>query len=208
MCSWRAMPPFFSLISMRATRRSSSETIRSSAREECNHAGAPPRLAHVHALSADAPRRGLTRRDCGRLRLNQTRRPLPARTDRVGRPRDSPIRAERRVPITRRTRRFACPSRACLVWGRVATDRSPRAPRTHPFPAAPVSSGLLGPRVPARGAFARRFWAVSGCGPVGAECHPTPVARTSLQLIERTTMWEIESNSVGNGSKRSPVTPG
>jgi len=41
MCSWRAMPPFFTLISMRATRRSSSETIRSSAREECNHAGAP-----------------------------------------------------------------------------------------------------------------------------------------------------------------------
>ena len=31
----------FTLISMRATRRSSSETIRSSAREECNHAGAP-----------------------------------------------------------------------------------------------------------------------------------------------------------------------
>jgi len=103
------MPPFFTLISMRATRRSSSETIRSSAREECNHAGAPPRPAHVRVLSADAPRRGLTRRDCGRLRLNQTRRPRPARTDRVERPRDSPIRAERRVPITRRTRRFACP---------------------------------------------------------------------------------------------------
>ncbi len=112
MCSWRAMPQFFTLISMRATRRSSSETIRSSAREECDHAGAPPRPAHVHALSADAPRRGLTRRDCGRLRLNQTRRPRLARTDRVERPRDSPIRAERRVPITRRTRRFACPSRA------------------------------------------------------------------------------------------------
>ena len=71
-----------------------------------------PRPAHMHALSADAPQRGLTRRDCGRLRLNQTRRPRPARTDRVERPRDSPIRAERRVPITRRTRRFACPSRA------------------------------------------------------------------------------------------------
>ena len=107
MC--RAMPPFFTLISMRATRRSSSETIRSSAREECNHAGAPPHPAHVHALSADAPRRGLTRRDCGRLRLSQTRRPRPARTDRVERPRDSPIRAERRVPITRRTRRLPVP---------------------------------------------------------------------------------------------------
>ena len=79
---------------MRATRRSSSETIRSSAREECNHAGAPPRPAHVHALSADAPRRGLTRRDCGRLRLNQTRRPRPAPTDRAERPRDSLIRAD------------------------------------------------------------------------------------------------------------------
>jgi hypothetical protein len=65
----------FTLISMRATRRSSSESIRSSAREECNHAGAPPRPVHVHALIADAPRRGLTRRDCERLRLNQTRRP-------------------------------------------------------------------------------------------------------------------------------------
>ena len=51
MCSWRGMPPFFTLISMCATRRSSSETIRSRIREECNHAGAPPRSAHVHALS-------------------------------------------------------------------------------------------------------------------------------------------------------------
>jgi hypothetical protein len=59
----------------------------------------PQRPAHVHATSADAPRRGLTHRDCGRLRLNQTRRPRPARTDRVERSRDSPIRAERRVPI-------------------------------------------------------------------------------------------------------------
>ena len=66
----------FRLISMRATRRSSSETIRSSAREEYNHAGAPPHPAHVHALSADAPRRGLTRRDCGRLRLNQPNAPV------------------------------------------------------------------------------------------------------------------------------------
>jgi len=40
----------FTLISMRATHRSSSETTRSSAREECNHAGAPSRPAHVHAL--------------------------------------------------------------------------------------------------------------------------------------------------------------
>src|ERR1019366_9940608 len=52
------------------------------------------RPAHVHALSADAPRRGLTRRDCGRLRLNQTRRPRPAPTDRAERPRDSLIRAD------------------------------------------------------------------------------------------------------------------
>ena len=81
----------------------------------------PPRPAHVHALSADAPRRGLTRRDCVRLRLNQTRRPRPARTDRVERPRDSPIRAERRVPITRRTRRFACPSRAVLQQATLAS---------------------------------------------------------------------------------------
>ncbi len=41
-----------------------------------------------------------------------------------------------------------------------------------------------------------------------AESHPMPVTRTSSPLVAPTTMWEIEINSVGNGSERSPVAPG
>ena len=75
-----AAATIFTLISMRATRRSSSETIRSSAREECNHAGAPNDQPKCMGVSADDPRRGLTRRDCERLRLSsvaQVAEPYP-----------------------------------------------------------------------------------------------------------------------------------
>ena len=54
----------------------------------------------------------------------------------------------------------------------------------------------------------RRFWAASECGPMGAKCHPTAVIRNFSELVAPSTMWEIESNSVGNGSGRLLVAPG